>query len=386
MDLKLSTCIEDRTWVKEIWEKIDKKMQLCAPRNKGKLPKGCVEGIYDNALDMPNGDIWWTNGFWGGMMWVLYSQTKNEMYKEIAVLSEELLDTALERTEALYHDVGFMWHLTSGASYKLTGNVRSMRRNLAAANALAARFNMKGKFIRALNGEQYPDGNGQISKGMTIIDTLMNLPILYWASEITDDDRYKQIAVAHADTTLMQHLRPDGSVNHIVLHDIETGEMTVTRGGQGYGLGSSWTRGQAWAIYGFALSYKYTGDIKYLNAAKSAAHYFISCVCSDYLTRADFRAPKEPKIYDSSAGAIAACGLFEIAEHVEEFEKDTYINNAIRLIRAMDEHFCDYSEKDSILQMTSGSYSGDINKNLIFGDYFWIEAVARANGMDSFMW
>ena len=150
-----------KKWATEVWAKIDKKMQVIAPRNKGKLPKGSVDGIYDNTLDLPNGDIYWTNGFWGGMMWLLYSQTKNEMYKDIAALSEELLDSALEKTEALYHDVGFMWHLTSGASYKLTGDIRSMRRNLAAANALAARFNMKGGFIRALNGEQYPDGNGE---------------------------------------------------------------------------------------------------------------------------------------------------------------------------------------------------------------------------------
>ena len=382
----MSIRVEDKEWAKSVWKKIDKKMQLCAPRNKGKLPKGSVNGTYDNALELPNGDIYWTNGFWGAMMWVLYSQTKNDIYKDIAVLSEELLDSALAKTEALYHDVGFMWHLTSGANYKLTGDMRSMRRNLAAANALAARFNMKGGFLRALNGEQYPDGNGEVSKGMSIIDTLMNLPILYWASEIIDDDRYKQIAIAHADTTLMQHLRPDGSVNHIVLHDIETGEMTGTRGGQGYALGSSWSRGQAWAIYGFALSYKYTGDIKYLNAAKSAAHYFISCVCDDYLPRADFRAPKEPEIYDSSAGAIAACGLFEIARHVGEFEKDTYIGNAFRLLRAIDEEFCDYSDNDSILQKTSGSYTGDININLIYADYFWIEAIAQAAGNDSFMW
>ena len=377
---------ENKKWAAEVWGKIDKKMQLVAPRNKGKLPKGCVNGSYDNTLDLPDGDIYWTNGFWGAMMWLLYSQTKNDMYKDVAILSEQLLDSALAKTEALYHDVGFMWHLTSGASYKLTGDMRSMRRNMAAANALAARFNMKGGFIRALNGEQYPDGNGEVSKGMTIIDTMMNLPLLYWASEIVDDDRYKQIAVAHADTTMKQHLRPDGSVNHIVLHDIKTGEMTGTRGGQGYGLGSSWSRGQAWAVYGFALSYKYTGDERYLNAAKSAAHYFISCVSDDYLPRADFRAPSEPKVYDSSAGAITACGLFEIARHVGEFEKETYIGNAYRLLRAMDENFCDYTDKDSILQMTSGSYGGDRNINLIYADYFWIEAISQAMGNDSFMW
>lgn len=377
---------EDKLLVEQIWEKLNRKMQICAPRNKGKLPLQAKDGVYDNMLEVPNGDIYWTNGFWGAMNWLMYYMTKDEIYKDVALESEKLLDFALSRAGDLHHDVGFMWHLTSGVSYKLTGSEESKQRNLTAANALAGRYNVKGAYIRALNANEYPDGNGEISKGMTIIDTLMNLPILYWASEVTDDDRYTQLALMHADTTLCQHLRPDGSVNHIVLHDKLTGEMTGTRGGQGYGLGSSWSRGQAWAIYGFALTYKHTGEERFLNAAKFAAHYFLSCVAPDYLPRSDFRAPKDPVVYDSSAGAIAACGLFEISRHVGELEKDTYISGAMKLIRALDENFCDYSDNDSILQMCTGSYNGDRHTNYIYGDYFWIEAIVQAMGNDSFMW
>ena len=370
---------KDREWCLDRMEKFFKKMGMVAPRTRDKLPATCRNGIYDNKLDEPDGEMYWTNGFWGGMMWLLYEQTKDEVYKELAIHSEELLDKALAKTERLTHDVGFMWHLTSGAHYRICGDVSAKRKNLAVANALAARFHVKGGFIRALNEEEYPDGD--VSKGMTIIDTMMNLPLLYWASAITKDERYKDIAMVHADTTMHQHLRADGSVNHIVLHDVHTGEMTGTRGGQGFREGSSWSRGQGWAIYGFALSYKHTGEIRYLDAAKAAAHYFISCVCDDYLPKSDFRAPKEPVVYDSTAGAIAACGLLEIASHAEEYEAEVYSNAALKICKAMDEKFCNYSEdNDSILTMATNAYGGERHVRYIYGDYFWLEALTLLGG------
>ena len=130
-------------------------------------------------------------------------------------------------------------------------------------------------------------------------------------------------------------IRPDGSSNHICCLDPMTGEMLDNPGGQGYESGSSWSRGQAWALYGFALSYRHTGDQKYLDAAKRVAHYFIAnLVRSDFLPLCDFRQPSEPVYYDSTAGACAACGFLEIAEHVGELEKPLYVDAAMRVLKA----------------------------------------------------
>ena len=357
---------ENKAWVDEIWGKIDHKLKLSVSRNKGKIPYTTVNGVYDDKAET---DIsWWTNGFWPGMMWLMYIDTKDDLYKETAVEAEVMLDKALGDYACLHHDVGFMWNISSGVNYRLFGGEDSRNRWLTAASTLASRYNISGKFIRAWNGE----GN----EGWTIIDCMMNIPLLYRVSEELKDPRFRYIALSHADTTMRDHVRPDGSVNHIVSHDVVTGDVIETIGGQGYGVGSTWSRGQAWALYGFILSYIHTGKQEYLDTAKSVAHYFISCVCDDYLPKCDFRAPQEPVIYDSTAGACAACGLIEIANHVPEFEKDLYLNAAIQLLKAMEAKFCNWNEnEDSILGWGTEAYH---NKNthhipIIYGDYFFIE-------------
>ncbi len=365
-------------WINETWSKISAKMLKTVERNQNTLPYTAVDGRYDNWYEK---DVsWWTNGFWPGIMWLMYSAEGNEAYKTAAENSEKLLDKAMENFNDLMHDVGFMWYISAGANYKLTGNKDSLRRVMHAANLLAGRYNINGRFIRAWNGDMY---------GWAIIDCMMNLPLLYFASRESGDNRFYDIAVSHADTTLKNHLRPDGSARHIINYDTHTGEIVEVMGGQGYDEHSSWSRGQAWALYGFALSYKHTGDKKYLDAAKRSAHYFISCVCDDWLPRCDFRAPEEPVIYDSTAGACAACGLLEIAENVPENEKRLYYNAAVNILKAMDEKFCDWdAERDSILQCGTERYHGEKGRHIpiIYGDYFFIEAIYRLKGFNPVFW
>jgi unsaturated chondroitin disaccharide hydrolase len=217
---------------------------------------------------------------------------------------------------------------------------------------------------------------------------MMNLPQLYFASKELNDDRFKAIAVRHANMAMRDHIRPDGSVNHIVMHDMKEPRVIETLGGQGYGVGSSWSRGQAWALYGFALSYIHTGDEAYLDTAKRVANYFISCVAAtDYLPLIDFRAPDEPVYYDSTAGAIAACGLIEIAKSVPEYEKGVYLDAAIKMLKAMEEKWCDWTEKeDSILQMGSERYGSEMHMPIIYGDYFFAEAVIKLRGSEFLPW
>ena len=142
--------------------------------------------------------------------------------------------------------------------------------------------------------------------------------------------------------SLTDHIRPDGSVVHRARHDRETGEVVETFGGQGYAVGSSWSRGQAWAIYGMTLAYIHLGDARYLDAAKRVANYFIANCCDDWLPRVDFRAPGDPVYYDSTAGAVAACGFIEMAKLLPENEGGMYMHAALKLLHAMDEKFANY--------------------------------------------
>lgn len=327
---------------------------------------------------------WWCNGFWGGLNYMLYAYTKNEEYLKTGRRSEELMDQALANYDKLDHDLGFLWHLLSGASYKITGDKKSRMRNFYAANVLSSRYILNGGFIRAWNWEP----------NWSIIDCLMNLPLLYWASDEIKDDRFKRVAMAHADMALLDHLRDDGSINHIVEHDRETGEMVRTHAGQGCAVGSSWSRGQAWGLYGFVISYIHTGEERYLNASKQVANYFITNCCDDWLPRIDFRAPAEPVYYDSTAGAIAACGLIELAKILPEEQGKFYLDAAVNLLRAMEEKFMNWDDdNDCMLGYGSVRYptNGDLVKSgvhisIIYGDYFYTEAILKLLGAEFFPW
>ena len=379
---------ENRAWAEESFKKIDEKFSKVTLRSRDKLCDGVdKDGVHKNIN--PRG---WTSGFWGGLNHLLYDYTKNEEYLKTAHRSEELLDVALNDFASLYHDVGFMWHILSGANYRLTGDEKSKNRNLHAAASLFSRYVMNGGFIRAWNNEW----QGNDVTNWTIIDCMMNLPILYWASEIIGDDRFKQIAVAHADMSLRDHLRPDGSVAHIVEHDRDNGSVITTHGGQGYCVGSCWSRGQAWALYGFAISYLNTNEERYLNAAKQVANYFIANCCDDWLPRVDFRAPAEPVYYDSTAGACAACGLIELAKRLPENEGGMYMNAAVNILKALWNNFVNLDpETDDMLGYGTGRYpvpgvyterQANVHISIIYGDYFLTEAILKMLGSEFLPW
>ena len=372
---------ENKAWIDEVCAKIDKKLKKVAVRSRDKIPYTADEnGTHDTHTHETNqlGITWWTNGFWGGLMWLMYEATGDEVYKETALSSEKLMDRAFDAFNWLHHDVGFMWHILSGASYRLTGDKASYNREMLAASILAGRYNLSGGFIRAWNGN---------NAGWTIIDCLMNIPLLYFASKETGDSRYRQIAMAHADMAMRDHVRPDGSVAHICVHDPDTGELLETKGGQGYGEGTCWSRGLGWGIYGFILSYIHTGKQAYLDTAKNLAHYYIANATMDeYLPLVDYRAPAEPKLYDSTAAAICACGLIEIAKHVPEHQKALYLSAAIKTLKAI-ERWCDYSEdSDPLLHMGTGSYTKEIHIPIVYGDYFFTEAMLKLSGREFLPW
>lgn len=370
----------EQAWASEISGKIKEKMRTVAERSRHKIPYTTVDGVFD---DWSGEKItWWTNGFWGGMMWQLYHATGEELYREIAQESEEKLDAALMNSDCMDHDSGFRWLTTAVANYRLTGNKASRNRGILAAGDMAGRFNPVGRFIRAWND---PEGE---KAGWAIIDCMMNLPLLYWAYEELKDPRFLQVATMHADTAEKYFIRPDGSVNHIVAFNPVTGEYVQSFGGQGYCVGSSWTRGQSWALYGFMLSYLHTKEERYLNAAKRVAHYFISNIPESGLIPVDFRQPTDCAWEDSTAAAIAACGLLEIAKCADEREKHVYQGAAMKLLKALEEKRCRWdTDCDNILEKCTAAYHDKEHEfSIIYGDYYFIEAIFKLSGEEIFIW
>ncbi|WP_124068417.1 glycoside hydrolase family 88 protein [Clostridium sp. E02] len=368
-------------WIEETLEKIKIKMVSVAERNQDKIPYTAKNGIFNDYTDEKI--YWWTNGFWAGIMWQMYHLSGEERFKEIAVRTEEKMDKNFLMPEKLDHDNGFKWLPSAVANYRITGSQESKSRGLLAAELLAGRYNPAGHFLRAWN-----EWGGEKHLGWAIIDCMMNLPLLYWAWEETKDPRFRHIAVNHADMAQTYFVRPDGSVNHIVEFNPETGEMIKSRGGQGYEDGSSWTRGQSWGIYGFVLSYVHTQNESYLNTAKIIANYFIANIPESNLIPVDFMQPETCSWEDSTAAACAASGMIELSRYVKEAEKHVYLDAAIRLLKALYEKRCSFSpDIDNLLENCSAAYH-DTRHNfpMIYADYYFIEAILKLADKELFIW
>ncbi len=382
---------QNQKWIDETFEKLDKKMSKLTFRNRNKFPKHAIDGVY-NSEGRTN---WWTNGFWGGMNWLMYEATGNEEYRITAERNEDMLDGAFKLFPLLHHDVGFMWHLTAGANYRLTGNNTARLRNLFAATTLASRYEVDGAFIQAWN---YPEWDA-----CSIIDTVMNLSLLYWAAEELGRDRFKKIAMKHMDMATTDHIRPNGSTNHIVEHYTDKKGVKKVYGGQGYSETSCWSRGTSWAIYGSVISYIHTKKPEYLEAAKKTSNYFIEQIKkTSYLPLCDFDQPAEPVLYDSSAGMCAACGILELSKLLPEAEGSYYAEEVMKMLKAYDEAgWINMNQnEDGLVMMATGTYPLESRKNdanyeevlasvhipIIWGDFFFVELMTKLKGREFFIW
>ena len=368
-------------WIDFAFERVCAKFARGArlAAQQGIIPYKSAGGRY--VASPYDGNSWWTGGFWPALMWQLYKATGEQVYMDEALRVEKLLTAEFRSFDLLNHDVGFMYLLSTGAHFRLTGDAQARTDTLHAATILAGRFNPEG-FIRAWPHRE--------RAGYAIIDCMMNLSLLYWASEQTGDPRFAKIARIHADTTIREFLREDGSSCHIVIFDPETGKVIARPAGQGYCEGSSWSRGQAWALYGFTLSAINTGERRYLDVARRCAQYFIAHIREDGLTDSDFCQPKDEERIDNIAGACAACGLLELAQLVGGEEGETYRAAAMRLLRALYDLCADWSEEaPGILQKCTASYHDDgagRHVNILYGDYFFVEALCKLRGTDAKLW
>ncbi|MCR4618694.1 MAG: glycoside hydrolase family 88 protein [Lachnospiraceae bacterium] len=384
----------DKIWAEAVKEKILNKMVCVRERNHGKLPYTTdLNGRYDDKSDKKiaygpdDGLNWWTNGFWGGILWLMYEESPNKadksLYKSSARMCLQMLSATLDSYTGLHHDVGFMFMPTAVMQYRLTGDDRAKDIALHAANILAGRFNIAGGFIRAWN-----DIPGCDTKGWAIIDCMFNITLLYWASKITDDPRYKQIAMAHADTVMEHFIRADGSSIHIGEFNPYTGEYICNHAGQGYSTSSAWSRGQGWALYGFTLSYLHSKKEEYLTTACRVADYCLSQISDTYIIPSDFKKKGEGNIEDSCAACVIAGGLIELSTVTKNGKSQTYLSTAVNILKALDENRNDYSEKtDAIVTGCSAAYhSNQHNITMNYADYFFIEAIWKLTDTTTETW
>jgi len=273
------------------------------------------------------------------------------------------------------HDLGFLYSLYSVALYKLTREKIHREIGLQAAEVLSRRFNERADFIRAWGSMNTGEFND-----MAIIDCMMNLPLLYWAAQESGDQRYHDIAIRHANTTLKNFIRPDGSVYHAYRFDLNTGKPLRGDTYGGCQVESHWARGTAWAIYGFALSYRYTRDQKYLDASLRLAKKFISSLDAAIVPLWDFKpAPGTPLIRDASAASVAVCGFQELARHHVADLEILQAKNAL-LDRLCSPPYLNFDENCPGIQrdgqVGDGQPGGAQNAYTSWGDYYLMEALA----------
>lgn len=315
----------------------------------------------------------WTSSFFTGMALLAWRETEDEYFlKQVLRLAPCYREKVFARHADTHHDLGFLYSLYSVALYKLTGDDAQRKVGLRAAELLARRFNPRGNFLRAwgrLDEAESPIDNRALrTDNMAIIDSLMNLPLLYWAANESGEAQYRQIAMRHAGMCMKCFIRPDYSVNNVCRFDLNTGASL------GEQNGSYWARGAAWAIYGFALTYAYTRREQYLTAAERVAKAFIRQLDAEIVPWNDFRESAHPgRGRDASAGAIAVCGFQELARH-NAADREIVNTKLALLERLCGKSYLDFDEACCGVQK-----HGQAGKNgyTSWGDYYLMEALCR---------
>ena len=319
----------------------------------------------------------WTSSFLTGMALFAWRETGDEYFLQQTLrLAPWYHDKAFKKSCHSHHDMGFLYSLYSIAIYKLTGDRHHREVGIQAAEALYERFNPKGNFIRA-----WGRMNTTEHDNMAIIDCMMNLPLLYWAAKESGDKKFYDAAVRQADTTLKNFIRADDSVFHAFRFDMKTGQPVGGDNHCGRSTDSHWARGTGWAIYGFALSYRYTGDKKYLDAALRVARKFNRELNGDAMPVWDFKLPPgEAPLRDTSAAAVVVCGCQELeklgaADALITRTKETLLQNLCAGQYLNFDTGCPGVLRDG--QVGSDGPGSAQNAYMTWGDYFLMEALER---------
>lgn len=338
----------------------------------------------------------WVDGFWSGQLWLAYSITQNELFLKAAQAQLPYYADRINRPDSHDHDMGFLYSLSCVASFKLTQNLESKDLALAAARSLISRYNPKGQFIRAWNDWDHDTAEFKERKrGKIIIDSMENLGLLFWATQMTGDERFSNVAIAHANTVERYIVRPDSSSYHTFDFNPDTGQPIGGFTAQGYADESCWSRGHSWGIHGFAQCYAYTGQTLFKDTACRLADYTIKHLPSDYVPYWDYMLPADvPHYRDSSAGAIASSGLYLLADLLEkdgELEKaQEYRSIAWKILASLFQEYTTAKFEQAeglLLQGASHVTAGYFDNMLPYGDYFYLESLLRARGQpQTFFW
>jgi unsaturated chondroitin disaccharide hydrolase len=321
----------------------------------------------------------WTPSFWTGILWLAYECTSDEKYRLAAQAQLASYKWRIdEKIDTDTHDLGFLYTLSCVADYKLTQNDQARQTALKAADLLMERYFCKAGIIQAWGNLNDPNNRGRM-----IIDCCMNLPLLFWASSQTGKASYYSAAYRHLVSSQNYIVREGASTYHTFYMDVETGKPKYGKTHQGYSDNSCWSRGQAWGIYGFALGYRYTGQRQFIELSKKLANYFLNRLPEDSICYWDLIFTSGLYERDSSAAAIAACGLLELAGHlpISDPDKCLYEGAAIRIIKSLCEGYLTTSCPKSDGLLLHGVYSkprgAGVDECMIWGDYFFFEAAVR---------
>lgn len=324
----------------------------------------------------------WTASFWVGMLFLAKEISQETTYDEvIAKQLASFKNRLVKKIELETHDIGFLYTLSAVADYKVTGDENSRQLAIDAADLLMTRYNEKAQIIQAWGDLNDPEQRGRI-----IIDCLMNLPLLYFASNETGNHKYKNAAYLHAKQTQKYIVRSNATTYHTYYFDTETGAAKFGKTQQGYSDSSCWARGQSWGIYGFTLSYLATGDVTFLTTAERLADYFISQLPEDKVPYWDLVfGDGSGEERDSSTGAIAACGLLELAKALPltNPKRVIYEQIALEMMHSLATDYTTKSKPESNGLLLHGVYDKKSNKGvdecMIWGDYYYLEALVRLN-------
>lgn len=333
----------------------------------------------DNVYAEVKNEAGWTQGFWTGILWLGYELSGNEAFREIAEINLSSFHNRITKQLGVdHHDMGFLYIPSCVASYKLTGNSAAKRAALLAADTLMRRYRQKGEFLQAWGDMDLADNY------RLIIDCMLNIPLLYWASQVSGNKEYDEVAFKHFNSTADNIMRADGSTYHTFYFDPETGRPVMGVTSQGASDDSCWSRGQAWGMYGMLLTYIYHPEQKAIDKFKCITDYFLSHLPADDVPYWDMiftDGSDEPR--DSSSAAIAVCALLESMKHLPDSDpsKDKYLIYANKIMSSLIDNYLCYDVPGCNGLLLHATYTKPrgigVDECNIWGDYFFMEALIR---------
>lgn len=321
----------------------------------------------------------WCSGFWPGVLWYDYENSEDGKIKQEAEKYTSSLGYLAEQP-AFDHDLGFLMLCSYGHQYRLTGDEQSKNILLASADTLATLFNPKVGTILS-----WPRNVEMLGGHNTIMDNMINLELLFWAARNGGSDTLRDIAVTHAETTMKNHFRPDGTCYHVAVYNPETGEFIKGMTHQGYSDNSTWARGQAWAIYGYTLVYRETRDPKYLDFACKATDVYLKRLPEDMVPYWDFDDPGIPDApRDASSASVVASALLELHNYCTGERRQQYRDAAETMLASLSsDAYRSAPSKDSFLDHSTGHKPAgtEIDASIIYADYYYLEALTRLRNL-----